>query len=75
MSAPMFKPDLKSPPWLAVAREVRSRGQRVTPYRLGLIVGRENLGLPCPYTLQRSVDLFREGVKWGRRDGAKATKS
>lgn len=55
---------------------IRKKGFRVTPYRIGLEVGRRGEDLPNPYLPGSSgANCYREGVKWGRmqfqHDGGK----
>jgi hypothetical protein len=46
---------------------VRSWGFRiVTPYRLGVAVGKSGANLPNPYTGARSANCYTAGVEWGR---------
>jgi hypothetical protein len=64
---PVFKPDLYAPPWKVHAEIVRAKGHIVTPYRLGYAVGYSGEEtIVCPYTLQRSADAFRYGLRYGR---------
>lgn len=43
---------------------VRASGFKLTPYRLGLEVGRRGFDLPCPYG-GRGREAYREGVNFG----------
>lgn len=46
---------------------VRARGHRVTPYRIGYVVGLNGEDLPNSYTPGSvGASNYREGVKYGR---------
>ena len=75
MNAPAVDP-------LDVYRDaVRAKGWRITPFRLGLAVGKAHATRPrevpaCPYPYTRSRRSFQAGVEFGiqqeRRAAAKA---
>lgn len=53
-------------PFIEIRAEVRRLWGRVTPYRLGVAVGRAGLDLKSPYPYgSRGSDLYLEGKVWG----------
>lgn len=50
--------------------EIRNKGLRLTAFRLGTLVGRRGMEVVCPYTTDRSMHLYREGVEFGQRTRA-----
>jgi hypothetical protein len=46
---------------------LRAQGFVPNPYRVGVQVGKTGAGidLPCPYTKSRSINAYRDGVKYG----------
>jgi len=51
----------------AVIDDIRKNGTRLTPYRLGLEVGRRGLALESPYDAGSAAErLFQDGVNHAR---------
>lgn len=50
---------------------IRAEGFHVTPWRLGMRIGRLGLLLPSPYITQRSNTLYAEGWRYGNTEHEK----
>lgn len=57
---------MMSPALEAAKTEARRRWQRMTPFRLGLIIGEGPQHIASPYVSRRSTKLYNEGVTFSR---------
>lgn len=51
--------------------EVRRRWHRMTPFRLGLVIGEGERHVACPYISRRSKKLYAEGLAFSRAQAGK----
>lgn len=49
-------------------QRTRTRWGRVTPYRLGRVIGLAGLDMPPPYDGEHSATHFLDGVEDGKRE-------